>query len=127
MFKDPLKLLLAITAGVLIIILFVWLVNTYVVSAIFSPRIESGNSTKVGNSTTQDKNVPQSTVDNEPDGTKTTTTPEPTPEAQLPDNPIPGAASGSPSQTPPKKEIVDTQEATTDRGNWDEQNGAYKI
>jgi hypothetical protein len=128
MFKDPLKLLLGIAAGILIIILFVWFINTYVVAAIFSPRIESGNSTKVGDSSTQDKNALQnSTVDEQNVDTKAITAPETTPDLQTPENLKPGAEAGSPSQTPPKKEAPDSPQANTNRGNWDEQKGAYKI
>jgi hypothetical protein len=124
MSKDPLKLLLAITAGILIVIIFIWVINTYVVSAIFRPRIDSGNTTKVGDlpaQTKTDTSPPTNQLNPNP---KATTTADSTP--TIPNTTTPGVSEGKDAQKPVQKE-TQTPQAKTDRGSWEEQNSAYKI
>ncbi|MEM1312826.1 MAG: hypothetical protein AAGF07_05185 [Patescibacteria group bacterium] len=139
--KDPLKILVTVTIGILLLVLSVWLINLYVVPAIFKSRIGSGSTTRIGEVRT-DSEKKHHTEDNndmsEPDSEKVDSNIESelvnSDPAEV-NNDLPVAKSESNSDNPdlskvnkqkptPKKPDL---EASTNRGDWDKYKGAYEI
>jgi cytoskeletal protein RodZ len=125
MYKDTLRLILTITIGVLIVIAFVWLINTYIISAIFKPRFDTATPTEIQDNSSSDLSTPK------PDSSTASNT----------NNSQPSEATNSPSADSNNSKTVDTstpaktQNTTktpdpvvnSDKGTWSQQKDAYNI
>ena len=122
MSKDPLRLVLTVTIGIIIVALFVWLVNTYIVSAIFKSRFDNASPTEIKDSKTSDTNKSiEHTVDQ-------SVASQPKENSNIVDEKLPETINQNPQITTPEKpEKKPEPMIISDKGKYETQKDAYNI